>query len=111
MPDVNEIKISKNFYLKDFQCKCCKRVMIHPLLLEKMEKLYELSNGNFKITSGYRCESHNKKVGGVLNSKHTKGCACDITGEDIKKLYSIAQKLNFSFTKLDEKKNYIHMEV
>ncbi|MCS7201802.1 MAG: D-Ala-D-Ala carboxypeptidase family metallohydrolase [Dictyoglomus sp.] len=111
MFEINEVKVSKNFYLKDFQCRCCKRVMIHPLLLDKLEKLYQLSKGNFKITSGYRCESHNKKIGGVLNSKHTKGCACDITSENIKEIFEIIKSLGFSFIKLDEKKNYIHVEV
>ncbi len=111
MYEINYIKISKNFYLRDFQCSCCKRVMIHPLLLEKMERLYQLSNGNFKITSGYRCELHNKKVGGVLNSKHTKGYACDITSNNIKEVFEIVKNLGFSFYKLDEKKNYIHLEV
>lgn len=111
MSKINEIKISKNFYLKDFQCKCCKRVMIDPLLLEKMEILYQLSSGKFVINSGYRCESHNKRVGGVLNSKHTKGCACDITSENINEIFEIAKNLGFAFIKLDKKKDYIHMEV
>lgn len=32
----------------------------------------------FIITSAYRCEEHNKKVGGSANSAHTKGLAVDI---------------------------------
>ena len=32
----------------------------------------------FIITSGYRCSELNKRVGGVPNSDHTKGLACDI---------------------------------
>ena len=32
----------------------------------------------FRITSGYRSEDHNRKVGGVLGSSHTKGLAADI---------------------------------
>ncbi len=85
--------------------------MIDSLLLEKMEILYQLSSGNFVITSGYRCESHNKRVGGVLNSKHTKGCACDVISENINEIFEIAKSLGFAFIKLDKKKNYIHMEV
>lgn len=30
------------------------------------------------INSGYRCEEHNKRVGGVSGSKHMKGQAADI---------------------------------
>lgn len=110
MPDVNEIKISPHFLLKDFQCKCCGQVKIHPDLLEKMEKLWEKTNGKFRITSGYRCEKHNREVGGVRNSKHTKGLACDITSENINKIYEIVRELGFNFIKPDEKKRYIHVE-
>ncbi len=110
MPKVNEIKISKNFYLKDFECPCCNKVMLHPTLLEKMEKL--LAGGvKIRITSGYRCEKHNKEVGGVSNSKHMKGMACDITSNDLEKTYGIIQKLGFSYIKIDKSKKYIHMEV
>lgn len=30
------------------------------------------------ITSGYRCASHNKDVGGAANSQHLRGIAADI---------------------------------
>ena len=110
MPKVNEIKISKNFYLKDFECPCCKRVMLHPDLLEKLERLI-LSGVKIKITSGYRCEKHNIEVGGVPNSKHMRGMACDITSPELEKAYEMAQKLGFSYVKIDKLKKYIHMEV
>ena len=32
----------------------------------------------FIVTSGYRTPEHNKRVGGIENSAHTKGLACDI---------------------------------
>lgn len=110
MLKVNEIKVSKNFYLKNFECPCCNKVMLHPTLLEKIEKLVA-SGVKIKITSGYRCEKHNKEVGGVPNSKHMKGMACDITSDNLEKAYEIAQKLGFSYVKIDKLKKYIHMEV
>lgn len=109
MPKINEIKISKNFLLKDFECPCCQRVMLHPTLLEKIEQLTSIYK--IKITSGYRCEKHNNEVGGVKNSKHLKGMACDITCDNLQEIYEKAQKLNFSYLKIDKLKNYIHLEV
>lgn len=109
MPKINEIKISKNFYLKDFECPCCQRVMLHPTLLEKLEQLK--TTNNIKITSGYRCEKHNKEVGGVKTSKHLKGLACDITCQNLEEIYEKAKKLNFSYIKIDKLKKYIHLEV
>lgn len=35
-----------------------------------------------KISSGYRCEYHNKEIGGSKNSQHVKGNAVDILCPD-----------------------------
>ncbi len=53
----------------------------------------------FKINSGYRSASHNKLVGGVNNSAHTKGCAADIKIENSnerKIVLSALQKAGFN---------------
>ena len=39
----------------------------------------------FHVTSGYRTEEHNKKVGGIKGSSHIKGLAADIAIIDSKK--------------------------
>ncbi|PMQ01432.1 MAG: hypothetical protein CBR30_06295 [Dictyoglomus sp. NZ13-RE01] len=111
MRRVNELKISPHFLLMDFQCRCCEQVKIHPDLLEKMEILWEKTKGGFVITSGYRCEKHNMEVGGVKNSRHTMGRACDITAKNLKEVYEIVKSLGFRYCKIDEGKRYIHMEV
>ena len=36
------------------------------------------------INSGYRCQKHNKNVGGAKNSRHTQGMACDIVVKGVK---------------------------
>lgn len=110
MPKINEIKISKNFLLKDFECRCCQRVMLHPTLIEKLEFLKNIDN-SIKVNSGYRCEKHNKEVGGVKNSKHLEGRACDITCKNLEGIYKEANKIGFSYVKLDKLKKYIHLEV
>ena len=46
--------------------------------LNKLDKARSLCDIPFRITSGYRSEAHNLKVGGVSNSSHTKGLAADI---------------------------------
>lgn len=52
---------------------------------------------NAEVTSGYRCDELNKKVGGVKGSQHTKGQAVDlvlvIPGKTIKE--SIKELYNF----------------
>ena len=73
--------LTKNFDSSEFDCKCknetCNKTYID---LEHVAKLQELRDrwGSIKITSAYRCEKHNKAVGGATNSQHKKGTATDI---------------------------------
>jgi len=46
--------------------------------LSRLDQARSLCDIPFKITSGYRSEAHNRKVGGVSNSSHLKGLAADI---------------------------------
>ena len=75
---LNDIKISENFSLREFQCPCCHAVMIHPRLAAALQKLRCARGKPVVITSGYRCARHNAEVGGVPRSRHTRGLAADI---------------------------------
>lgn len=46
--------------------------------LHKLDNARANANTPFKITSGYRSEAHNLKVGGRVGSSHLKGVAVDI---------------------------------
>lgn len=46
--------------------------------LHKLDDARRLAKTPFTITSGYRTEAHNLKVGGRVGSSHIKGVACDI---------------------------------
>lgn len=49
------------------------------------------------VTSGYRSPEHNKAVGGVANSYHTKGLAADVApmdAKDLNKLWQLADSMN-----------------
>ena len=47
------------------------------------------------VTSGYRSEAVNRRVGGVANSQHTKGEAVDLVCGDNAKLFNILKTMNF----------------
>ena len=69
-----------NFKKAEFKCPCGKcNGYGEGIASTLVETLQELRNkyGKLQITSGYRCPSHNKAVGGSTNSKHTKGQAAD----------------------------------
>ena len=72
------------FKEKEFVCRCCgelppfARANIEALVREVLDPLREAYGKPIYVTSGYRCEKHNKEVGGVNGSQHTKGEACNI---------------------------------
>ena len=63
-----------NFTWDEITCRCCSRIRIYPRMWEHMENLQALRDWwgkPLKVSSGYRCPSHNEGVGGVPNSQHT----------------------------------------
>jgi len=73
--------LSDHFNSDEFDCHCNTAHVnyIDPKLIQCLEKLRSLAgNKPIRINSGYRCEAHNKAIGGVLNSQHTQGTAADI---------------------------------
>ena len=70
--------LSKNFTRKDFKCPCgCSRQMVDSELVEKLQAIRDKLGKAIKVTSGYRCLSHNAAVGGSPGSKHRYGMAAD----------------------------------
>lgn len=75
------VKLSNNFSSTEFDCKgggCCSSTLIDDKLVEYLQKIREHFNKPITITSGYRCGTHNARVGGATGSRHTKGQAADI---------------------------------
>ena len=76
---LNDFQLTENFNLKEFECPCCHTVLLHPLLVLKLQKLRDEWGLPLIINSGYRCEVHNREVGGVIRSLHKVGQAADVT--------------------------------
>ena len=55
-------------------------------LIEILTEIREHYRKPLIINSGYRCPTHNKKVGGSANSQHTKGSAVDFIIKGVKTL-------------------------
>lgn len=68
------------FTNEEFQCKCgkCPVQPVDPVLLARLNGLRSKYGKPIYITSGWRCEDYNKKVGGVGDSAHLDGTAADI---------------------------------
>jgi uncharacterized protein YcbK (DUF882 family) len=64
----------------EFKCKCngCDSPKPSSELLAVLELVRLKFNAPVLVTSGYRCEAHNAKVGGAIHSSHLKANAADI---------------------------------
>lgn len=74
-------KLSTNFAVSEFACKgngCCSTVKIDEQLVIYLQKIRDHFGKSITITSGYRCDIHNKNVGGATGSRHARGQAADI---------------------------------
>ena len=113
MDKINDIKIAEYFSLYEFECPCCKRVMLSPDLLARLNHLRMVINRPIYINSGYRCKEENHKVGGVSGSYHLLGMAADIHVKDflLSDLLTIAQEIGFNGIGFYEKSNFLHLDV
>jgi uncharacterized protein YcbK (DUF882 family) len=102
----------------ELTCKCgCGGCNMNTDFMIKLEKIrdewYRQSNRVLKVSSGYRCKSHNRAVSKFASKDgsgpHTFGKAVDITisGRDSKILYKIAKK---HMTGIGISRNYIHLD-
>jgi uncharacterized protein YcbK (DUF882 family) len=110
---MNKIKISENFNLSEFECPCCHKVMLSEDLFAKVDKLRKLLKKSIFITSGYRCNEYNKKVGGVEGSYHKLGLAVDIEITDFLwvVLYPIVKTIGFTGIGVYLKEGYCHLDI
>ena len=78
---------------------------------KKLDKARELSGCNYVISSGFRSEETNKRVGGVPNSSHLKGCAADIYCKDSGTRQKIVNGLiQAGFTRIGIADTFIHCD-
>lgn len=81
------VKLTRNFKSTEFDCKgkgCCSKTPIDIELIGYVQVIRNYFNKPTVINSGYRCQKHNKNVGGVTGSKHCAGAAADIVVKGVK---------------------------
>lgn len=111
----DEMRIAKNFRIEEFRCPCCDQILdslAFRVFVSKLQEARDIAGIPFTITSGYRCCSHNSKIGGNLNSSHLKGIAADILTKTSSDRYSIVDSLiKAGFKRLGIGKGYIHADL
>lgn len=100
------------FKLDEFKCKCCGENLTSQALIDMLNKARELAGVPFIITSGYRCKTHNKKVGGKDNSAHLRGLAADISTKDSSVRHKILMAVYAAgFRRVGINKTFIHVDI
>jgi len=78
--------MTRNFSRHEFACRCgCGLAEPHPALVVWLQDFRDIIRAPVVITSGSRCQVHNKAIGGAANSYHMPRtdydgytCAADI---------------------------------
>lgn len=91
-------KFSFNMYLKHSEVSCgckhpeCKHTFIDDSVVDSFYKTRMDFGEYIVVTSGFRCQRHNKEVGGINGSFHSLGMAADLASPNLDRLESIARK-------------------
>lgn len=81
-------------------------------LLNMIDKARELYGKPIVVTSGFRTESHNEKVGGVSSSSHLKGLAIDVSCVRSKDRFEmLTALLEVGFNRIGVASTFIHVDV
>lgn len=109
---INDIKISENFRLYEFECNDGNHeVKLDPKLLELLQEFRTKKGKPIYINSAYRTPEHNKAVGGATDSAHLRGEAADITVRGMTSLQIAHLAEAIGFTGIGVYDNFCHVDV
>lgn len=108
------VKLSKNFTVKEFACSDgTDTVFISLALVNLLQKIRDHFGKAVIINSAYRTEAHNKSIGGATYSQHKYGLAADIhiNGVMPKEIAAHVETLLPSSGGIGIYKSFVHIDV
>lgn len=103
--------LTANFSRSEFTCPCCGQYQMDRAFIETLQFVREQYGQPIKITSGYRCESHNAAIGGVDTSAHRYGLAVDIACDNSAIRGRLLPVLCQHFNRIGIGDGFIHVDV
>ena len=111
-------KVDLGFKLShaEFRCKCkaedCTFTMVNHRIPAAFGIVRKHWGAPIGVSSGFRCQRHNKESGGVRDSWHKKGSAIDIFPMDgnLIGLYNLAKKF-FDLIIIYEEEGFLHCQM
>jgi len=106
-------KLTDHFSRHEFQCECgCGFAAADIELLLILEQIRIFINTPIRISSGCRCETYNRSIGGAQTSYHIKGIAADITSDiSTSELYDIIDMFYPEKYGIGKYDRHIHIDV
>lgn len=104
----------------EFDCKCgkCKATIVTDKFSNAYHDFRVKTGEPIYLTSGYRCQHHNSRIGGAELSQHILGNAADFVLDKLLKIYGsteilqMAMRLSgFTYVYFNEEKNFVHGDV
>lgn len=103
-----------HFTAAELSCPCrtsCQGEYFHdPRFLDALESMRQ-EFGPVTIRSGHRCRAHNRAVGGVANSYHTKAIAADLAVTSKTRARLLQAAVNAGFTGLGYGRSFLHVDL
>lgn len=94
-----DVQLSKNLWAHEVVCQgvgCCQESIISKRMVDAYQDIRDEYGDAIEIAtaggSGYRCEKHNREVGGASGSLHKIGCAFDMHCRNKAKLLGIVER-------------------
>ena len=94
-----DVRLSQNLMAHEVHCQgkgCCQESIISKRMVDTYQAIRDEYGEAIEIAtaggSGYRCETHNREVGGASGSLHKLGCAFDMHCRDKAKLLRIVER-------------------
>lgn len=129
MSNIYRQRISKNFFLDEFLCKCANNciysmpeiapdVLLSQVFLDKLQMIRDDIGKPFRINSGARCIHYNEEIGGAKLSAHLVTALKPCEAADISTVgWSGAARYKFLRSALKHNmwgfgiaKNFIHID-
>lgn len=108
----------KHFSTHEFECKgqnCCGNSSpMNPEYLRFLDRFREKLGEPWIITSGFRCRTHNQRIGGASNSLHTWGVASDgfPKSKDLKKALRVLSEMpEFERLSIGVYPSFLHIDM
>jgi uncharacterized protein YcbK (DUF882 family) len=101
----------KYFRLEEFNCTHTNKNEMNPEFLEQLDFLREACGFPFRITSGYRDETHPNEVKKEKPGTHNQGIAADIAvSNGFERMNIVHNALKMGFGGIGVAKTFVHVD-